>query len=954
MAKPTVVQGASGFAAGGDLVADVTLAAPAGAGHAVVLCAAGDKDTGSFTLDQDGDVDAALFSASVSLVLAWYVAEGGETVISGDWGANIAGGNLYALEIEQDADPGEWQLVAVGTAITNEANTLTQSTGTTGAAIAEGLAIAAVACDSVNTAGTPSWSNGYTSRYASANGSTQAGLWVATHDVDAAATTETTLTRAGGTSDQHSGAVIVLGKVAAPDAPGVPFLVDELGDDAVLAVEIAFGADVLGDPDAWPWTDVTEDVRTDPPIATTLGRGDEASTSQPATLSLVLDNSAGAYDLGGEGPHWPYVRQGTPVRVTIDPDDAGGARVVLLAFAAAWVPGWDELGGRIPVVSLTAAGTLRRLEQGQAPVASALRRALAGIESVKAYWPMEDGRDSTVLRVVEGGTDMTFTGEPRLASGAGVFNCSAPIADAGRDGAFTANVTPYPATGDSQVRFLIQVPEDGLDDGTVLAYIWTTGTLLRWDIVYSASGTGNLSLYIYNADGTLNDSVVNATFDMNGRDRRMSLELTQDGTAVDWALFVIQPSDLGAGGISGTVTSRSFLTVSQVQLAPLGGCSGTLFGHLTVQDDTTSLYEATGALRAHAGEYASSGTTTVSRMHRLCDENGVALDRVVPVASSLLHDGDKMGPQLPNTLLALLRECETSDQGQFWDGRHAGLTYTVRRYRENLDGGAALTIDAGAGQLAPPWSPTHDDQRILNRAIVERLQGVTATVEDVAGRRGTAAVGTYDGSLTVNSLLDGMAEQHAAWQVALGTQEGYRVPSVSVDLRATPALAGAVLDVVPGDRIDVEDLDDTFAGWGASAGTLQLIVEGISHAIGPRAWLVTFACSPFSPWGVAEYAAETGDTDPLVWRVDGDGSTLAAPASAGATSLSVSSGSTPGALWTTAADDYPVHLSVGGVRVRATACSGTSSPQTMTVDALPVARGSGAPVALWDPRPLGL
>lgn len=951
MATPTIVQGVSGFAAAGVTTYSVTIAA-AGAGHAVVLCAAGDKDVASYSALQAGtDVDVFLRSASVSLVIAWYVAVGGETVISGTVGANIAGANLFALEIEQDGDTGDWQLVAVASTNSTEVNVSAQATGDTGAAIADGLAIAAVACDSVNTAGTASWALlSYTARYSSANGSTQAGLWVATNPVAAGATTGTTLTRAGGTPDQHSGGVIVLGKVAAAATPGVPFLVDELGDDATLLVEIAFGADVLGDPTVWPWTEVTTDVRATPGISTTLGRGDEASTSQPATLQLVLDNTSGDYNLGGEGAHWPYVRQGTPVRVTIDPDDLGGGRVVMVAFAAGWVPGWDEMGGRIPVVTLTAAGSLRRIEQGRAPVASALRRALALIESVKAYWPMEDGRDATVLAAVEGGQDMSYTGEPRLASGDGVFNASGPIADAG-SAAFTANVTTFPATGEVQVRFLVQVPEDGLTDGTVLAYVWTTGTLLRWDIVYSSLGSGNLGLYIYNADGTLNSSTPSIGFDMNGKDRRLSLELTQSGANVVWQLGVIQPSSLGAGVFSATINTKSFLTVSQVQLAPLGGCSGVLFGHLTVQDDVTSLYESTGALKAHAGEVPSSSTVASSRLHRLCSEHGIALDRVASVFAINQSDADKMGPQLRAPLLELMREAEAADQGQLWDGRHAGLTYTTRRYRENVDGGTALTVSAD--QLAGDWAPTHDDQRIANLVTVTRLQGVSATFEDETGPRGTSIVGTYDDAETVNVLLDGMALQHAAWRVALGTQQGYRVPAVTLDLRATPALAGAVLDVVPGDRLDVEDLADVFGGWGGSADVVQLIVEGISHEITPASWRVTFQCSPFSPWGVAEVAAETGDVDPLVFRLDTDGATVATTAAAAAVSLSVAT-TAGGLLWTTAADDYPLYLDVGGIKVRATACSGTSSPQTMTVDALPIARAAALPVALWDPRPLGL
>lgn len=57
-------------------------------------------------------------------------------------------------------------------------------------------------------------------------------------------------------------------------------------------------------------------------------------------------------------------------------------------------------------------------------------------------------------------------------------------------------------------------------------------------------------------------------------------------------------------------------------------------------------------------------------------------------------------------------------------------------------------------------------------------------------------------------------------------------------------------------------------------------------------------------------------------------------------------------VWTTDADDYPMNLDVGGVKITATACSDGYSPQTMTISAAPVARTSGVPVKLWNPPTL--
>jgi hypothetical protein len=356
----------------------------------------------------------------------------------------------------------------------------------------------------------------------------------------------------------------------------------------------------------------------------------------------------------------------------------------------------------------------------------------------------------------------------------------------------------------------------------------------------------------------------------------------------------------------------------------------------------TSNYANSDALLAPEGEHAATPT---GRLVRLCTENDVELE--VFTAADVPGDLDQMGPQLIAPLVDLLRECETADQGMLFDGRHAGLSYVTRYRRER--GTVALTIDASQGELASPFEPVDDDQRTRNRMQITRLHGITVTREDTGGPLGTGVVGIYDDSMTINNRNDSMARQYALWFVNLGTVEGYRYPSVTVDLAAAPQLAAAVLDVVPGDRIEVTGLDDTLAGFPQD--TVSLIVEGIAHELTTRSWRATFRCSPFEPWAIGEVAAATGDTSDMVMRCDTDGSTVNTTAAAGATSLSVASS---GVRWTTASDDYPLHLSVGGVKVRATACSGSSSPQTMTVDPLPVARASGLPIKLWEPRRIGL
>ena len=767
-------------------------------------------------------------------------------------------------------------------------------------------------------------------------------------------------------------------QTATPTAPalgGMPFLTGDFGTGAGIAVEFAFGADLTADAESWAWTDVTADVRQDPGISTSLGRNDESSTSNPAQFSLVLTNSSGDYSKGGRSRHWPYIRRNTPVRLRIDPNDGGGGRVVFLGGADGWTPGWDATTGQIPVVTLSASGTLRRLAQGDAPLQSAYRRAMVSASDVMAYWPMEEGDASRLAPAVRGGSDMVVTvGTPDWASDSGFFS-SASLPKL-RDGQLVADVNPYTDTGTSQVQFLLHLPDDAtttVPNEAIFCSIFTTGSIARIDLAYQTFPA--LDILFYGTDGTKIYSI-NPGFNIGGELGRLSFGLTQSGSDVYWLMgfttatpgTTVSTTTNSGVGFFGTVnggqilTGKTFGIVSQVQFNPGRNMGDTGIGHLAVRNTGTNigtLDQIRAGLRteripllAYIGEYATSPVAGAGRLERLCEENSVPLTRYGSNPGDpypALSDADTVGPQLVAPLLTLLHEVEAADQGQIWDGRTNGLAYTTRRRRE--DGNVRLTIDASADELADSFAPVDDDQRTRNRVEVKRTHGISTTYQDSDGPLGTAVIGIYDDSQTVNLGRDADVLQNAQWRVGLGTVEGLRYPSVTVDLRTAPSLAGNALDIVPGERIDVVGLDTTLEQF--TAASVSLIVEGIAHEITAASWRVTFQCSPFEPWAVGRVAAETGDTSDMLMRPDTDGAEVAFDAAAGDTSLSVATDF--GAfLWTTYADDYPLTLSVGGLPVVATACSGATSPQTFTVAPLQVARTAGMAVSLWEPRRLGL
>jgi hypothetical protein len=345
------------------------------------------------------------------------------------------------------------------------------------------------------------------------------------------------------------------------------------------------------------------------------------------------------------------------------------------------------------------------------------------------------------------------------------------------------------------------------------------------------------------SDGSLlglPDLVTFGVENLGGFTGRMSLEVSQSGSNIAWSLR-LAPARFARGGVrvDRTVTGQTCGIVDQLEFNPHSANVQLVVGHVTVENAITANYADSDALLAHEGEYI---TGAAGRLQRLCTENGVPIQFYD--SPGTLTDLDRMGAQLVAPLPTLLQECELADQGQLWDGRNAGLSYTTRRRREL--GTVKLTIDSAAGELAGDFAPVDDDQRTRNRVTVTRARGASYTHGDVSGPVGTATVGVYDDSVTVNTFADDSTVDYAEWFVRLGTVVGYRYPSVTVDLAAAPHLASTVLDVVPGERIDVTNLDTTLAEFPDA--TVSLIVEGIAHELTTRSWTVTFRCSPFSPW----------------------------------------------------------------------------------------------------------
>lgn len=723
--------------------------------------------------------------------------------------------------------------------------------------------------------------------------------------------------------------------------PGKPFLTDEFGPDARLLVEVAFGAVLSADVTTWSWIDVSADVRYESGLSISpIGRGDESSTAQPAGLKFVLDNESGDYTPYAPGSRWyPYVRRGTPVRVSINLGNGAGWFTRFEGRMNGWPPRWD-ISAEDATVPVSASGVLRRMMQGRSALKPALERALT-FSAPRGLWLLADGGDATqAASGVTGGTPLAIVGDVLL----GVEDAPAGAA-AAVDIAVTSNVADGRLVGDA--------PAGGS------ATSWTVGVWRRVSASTTsaiASGnewyTGDPTLYRW-VIGTLDapDVIVVNIFSSTGALSAIAPEV--DGLNVhdgEWHHFAISAVQVGGnvqvtltvdGTNTNTVSGAGTLAALAAQNVPQAGGSylnvvSLGFSSLAVWDGVPDLASIYQAGLAWAGELADA------RMIRLCREERVQLQ--LTGASDTV-----MGRQAAATFVALLREVEACDAGVLADGLGPGLRYTTRAARYNQP--AALTIDASAGQVGDPFEPDDDDQRTRNLAKVERQGGSSAVYEDIDGPLGTDAIGTYDTSLTVPYADDSPLLDRAAWLVYLGTLLGLRYPTLVLDLRARPELAAGWLAAGDNARVDVVEV--AAAATQHPPGDVPLLVEGYGEQLNLDEWRVMANTSPYA-YEVAELDA-SGNRGRLDLT-----QTLAVAVDGTETSWSLATPDGDPLLITTAAapEDFPLDVDAGGERITITDISGGASPQTVTVtrsvNGVVLAHPAGTPVVLWLPGVIAL
>lgn len=592
----------------------------------------------------------------------------------------------------------------------------------------------------------------------------------------------------------------------------------------------------------------------------------------------------------------------------------------------AWPSRWST-GGFDPYVDVQADGVLRRLSRGTTPLDSAMRREFGRdtrIDDLVAYWPMEDGSESTSFASARPGDDpLVISGD--VSPGAFSTYGASGVLPTFDDGSAYAALTPHASTGEVALRFAFSPSTVALSaDATVVA-IYTTGNDIHtWAVRLDTSNRIYLRGY-GDAGAVFTSSTLSLT---GGRTYSVGLELDQNGADIDYSLFAYDtvPVDLGfslssPGTVSGTPVGQ---TLGRARAARVGlttlSMGGAAVGHLAISTAISAFTATAPAIAGYFGEKAAT------RFARLCQEENVRYSRhVAPIEtgrSSLTvgyNINTLMGTQGELSLMGALRECEDTLEGVLYESRaHGGLV--LRDAASLASQTAAVVIDyTGSDGLVAPFDPTDDDNDLVNQAEVDRVSGATGVYTKTSGPLNISepeddpeGVGLYRKGYSRDLYADSATVQHAGWLVNLGTCDDPRYPRVRVLLQKAVSKIPEYIALDVGSIMEVVNLPDFLPPDQA-----RLMVRGYSEFLSQYRWELTFNCAPAAPFDVATLDSDT------FGRVDTAGSEIAAAVDSDDTVLQVFT--TSGPVWTTDSGQYPFDVLAAGERMTASGATSSGS-----------------------------
>lgn len=534
-------------------------------------------------------------------------------------------------------------------------------------------------------------------------------------------------------------------------------------------------------------------------------------------------------------------------------------------FLASIAPQPEDPTLNLILTETQVSGPLRFIMTGKDPGSSTLRRSIPSQPGLVSYFPMEDGTGSTQFASALAGHPpmAVLDGTPSYASYDDLA-ASAPLPYANK-AVMKAVIPAWTYSGFIQVRFFMGLPAAGSVDEQIIARFFTGRPgAWYWQLRYQPGGDVTLECNTSETTVVGTTGVLNTNLD--GVPCRMSIELTQNGADVDWKVYaLILDTMVTTTVFTGTMVGLSLQAVDSMSLnntwLPVADrLDQCFFGHWTLQDQITSIFDVLDETSAYTGE------KTFDRFKRTVAENGYTANVQPGIASHLT-----MGPQRVNPLPDLMREAIEVGNAFIYEARgDAAVTY--REVTSMLAREFALTLTLN--QLVLPWKPLTDTRDARNKWTVHRVQGSSAVAEQTTGPRSTlppgeGGIGMAGSSITLNTEGDSELYDQATFRLSVSTVIEPRYPNMVVDrsrveVYGDPVVNARLLDVRPGDRVEVEDTESLYL-----FDPVRQLMTGWEEELSRFVHRFTFSAVPAGPYDAFVIESATnGRLDALATTLD--------------------------------------------------------------------------------------
>lgn len=597
-------------------------------------------------------------------------------------------------------------------------------------------------------------------------------------------------------------------------------------------------------------------------------------------------------------------------------------------------PNKSASGSGIDVkIDAEAGGIIRRLTANETPLQSAITLAFRTYD-LNGWWTGEDSTtaDTNIASSGTDGvqpatiTDITFAGyDTTLPGAAGVMVC-------GSTGpSFAGICKTVTSTGEAHFVGYFKFPSLPASNQTIFSIYSDAGTIRRWDFVVGATTYDTNG---YNSAGTL--TVNKNTLHGVGTEPTnwicYHLGITQNGANVDdirseWFavgtdLYLGQSgvgttTYVGTTGVFNKVTVQGVAALADVRFTQLMTTTRVGFDEVfyTAPDVDFAQFS-----RGFAGELAANRFQRVGPL--------------VGARSIVIGDPDSteaMGAQPIDTPMNILYQCAAVDGGVITEAvDQLALEYRTRDSIYNQYG-----LELTWAQLSTGLEATPDDTDVANDITLTRDNGGTARAFLEFGpmsiQESPDGIDVVPDGPNVNNYLDSRLPALVQQMLLLRTWPESRYPAVKIEMHRSPFTSSATLALLVQKTLITDIVTITALPTFMAPAPLYLLAKGITEELKNHSWDITWAMVPYGPYQTSELSTSTGE----FYSFKASQNTIAGVVqtqvntdfNSSATSISIKTLSGP--LLSTSITSLV--LKIGGERMTATAVSGASSPQTVTV-----------------------